>query len=219
MYIDEKDLIDGELPIKVRSEIVSSIFMGYQMVIQLLKDHPWLQSDYGKNNYGELRNSAVSFCISQMISRNKFAINAKCVSNSRRNYNYIQMKTENALINISQVKHPNALPRYSDFRFENSFLNLQTEFSFLSDEVKIINGYETADSNYYLIITHGCDLNMPAFVHIGIPEPGVNSWKYQYNLLRDPKVIQQPDEEEIKEILPKFKEQLKKGVQGDGQKF
>lgn len=220
MYKNEKDLIDGELPYKLRSDIVSSIFMGYELVIQLVKENMWLKSDYGKNTYGYLRNAAVSFCMDQKITAHSNLITSKPASNSRNNYNYIQLMTERSLINISQVQSPNSVPPYSDFRYENSFKNRQIELFINSSNSMEVDKKEIVETHrYYMILTHGCDLSLPSFIRIGIPEVGATRWKYQYNLLRDPNVISRNDEEEVKSILPKFKEQLKKGVQGDGQKF
>ncbi|MPY20056.1 hypothetical protein [Paenibacillus glucanolyticus] len=219
IYKNEKQLIDVEFPMEVRSQIVSSVFMGYELVTKLVKEHLWLQSVYGKNAYGDLRNAAVSFCIDHKISENKLPIVSKSATNSRNNYNYIQILTNNSLINVSQVMHPNAVPPYADFRFENSFMNGQLEFFDNDGTIEIDNKVELSNSRYYMLLTHGCTMNLPSFIHIGIPEVGAKKWRYQYNLLRDPQLIHQSDKEEIEVVLPKFKERVLKGVQGDGQKF
>lgn len=217
-YINEKEFIDSEFPLKVRSQITSAIYMGYEMVTQLVKDNNWLQSVYGKNTYGILRNAAVSFCIDRKIAENGLNISSKSVTNSRKNFNYIQLFTGNSIINISQVKSPNAIPRYADFRYENSLVNGQVELYIEKDIAQILEKSRTNEVNY-MILTHGCFNNVPAFVHIGIPTVGADSWRYQYNLLRDPHVIEKNDEEQIKSVLPTFKEQLVKGVFGDGEKL
>lgn len=220
IYTDEKEMIDSEFPLEVRSYIVSSVFMGYELVKQIIQENLWLQNDLGKNNYGYLRNTAVSFCIGNKIMENNLPLRSNIVQNSRKNFSYIQLQTERALINVSQVNYPKAIPVYSDFRFNNSFLNGQVEFYVNAGGIaEIDNEVKLDDPQYYMILTHGCLSDVPSFIHIGVPHVGAKSWKYQYNLLRDPRIVHHSDKEEVKSILPKFKEQLKKGVQGDGQKF
>lgn len=219
LYLDEKSLIDSELPLKTRSHIVNAVYAGYELVTKIINEIPFLDSEYGKNNYGELRNSAVAFCISQKLIHERLPLTAMSVSNKRRNYNYIQMKSNNAIIHISQVKQPNSIPRFSEFRYENSFKNVQLECSMANDCLYIPSTEENIVPNYYMLLTHGCVDGMLAFVHLGIPNVGAKKWMYQRNLLNDPRLIELPDREEVEELLPKFKEFYLKKEKGNGEKF
>ncbi|HEY0827546.1 MAG TPA: hypothetical protein VGE40_05590 [Bacilli bacterium] len=221
VYDNERKMINSELPINVRSHLVSGIFTGYELVKQLVKETPWLQNAFGRNNYGSLRNSAVSFALKQKIVQEHFQVGTEEKMNRRRNYGYLQLNTPSSIIDICQVAHPLAVPRHADFRFENSFNNEQIEF--IDENGKLIlKNYmdvEPKNSSYYMILTHGCEADEPSFIRIGVPELGVKKWMYQLDLLSEPRLVKLPTKEEILTTIPKFKEHILKGVQGDGQKL
>jgi len=206
------EVVRKEFPFEVRKYFVPAVKKGYALHNMLINDHAFLQDFVGMNVYARLRNISVAFALRETVSINKLPITCNDVRNPRNGHRRLELVTSNAIMTISQVKRPREVPRTSSFRMARSMNNDQLT---MFDEHF---GDPNMGEPYYFIMTHGTPLNHnhPEFVYLGAPVPGANKWVDQLPLHKEPFEIFKPDIEEIEESLPYLKEEIRKGVLGNG---
>lgn len=223
MVEPSKKLINDDLPLKIRSQLVPAVQRGYAIVNKLHKEVEWLDWIVGKNYYGHLRNAAVSFAIKQRIVQKNFGIDYRISTNNRKNHFHLELITKQSVVTISHVANQNSVPRPAVYRKQHSLHN-QLQLIDLNGILTVDDGslYKGDNDPYYMILTHGSSSIKPEFICLGVPQVGVRQWIHQIDLLREPRLVENelPEIEKIdNEELLTFKEQFKKGVQGDGKEF
>ncbi len=206
------DVIRKEFPFEVRKYFVPAVKKGYGLHKLLINDNAFLQDYVGMNVYSRLRNISVAFALREAVTINKLPITCNDIRNPKNGHRRLELVTPNAIMTISQVKRPREVPRVSSFRKARSMNNDQMT---MFDEHF---GDPNKGEPFYFIMTHGTLLNqdLPDFVFLSAPVPGARKWVDQLPLHKEPFEIFKPDIEEIEESLPYLKEEIRKGVLGNG---
>lgn len=210
-----REVVSENFPYEVRRFFVPAVHKGYRLFSALVETTSFLSGFVGKNIYPYLLNVAVEFAIEEAILINKLPIRVDRVINPKNGHRRLELVTPHAIMTISRVKKEKEVPRRAVFRTQRSMNNDQ--LTILDDFFGELN----PEQPYYFILTHGVKESvsvgsLPEFVCLGAPEVGVRKWIDQIPLHKEPYEIILPKEEHIEESLPKLKEEIKKGVLGNG---
>ncbi len=204
-YKNAYDLINKEYPISIRSKFPAMIERAYDAVAQIKESVEFLNWPLGDNLEGYLRNVAVGYQFKKMIENNQLPLKYRIALNKKKNYKYIEVLTDNAILTISQVQNKSSIPRYADYRTNHSLSN-QLMFDIVDDLV------EVKESPKYIILTYGGPNDELEFVRLGVPEPYVSGWILQIDLYQELCQIVSEEETSEEEKLVDLKQYLKNEV-------
>lgn len=206
-------LLDQEMPIQVRSQLVPAIKRAYSLVNQLYQQHELLNWEVGHNLLRYLRGLAVEFEIKRLIDGGKLPLAYRVAPNARKNYSHLELLTNQCVITISQVISEYGIPRFAVFRNNHSLNQLAFDFDNTSSYTK--------EAPYYMLLTHGYKSDMPDFIGLGVPQPLMAGWLAYTNLMNELHLVELPQEDNMitEEIQLSFKEHVsRQGVLKIGSK-
>ncbi|MDO7787875.1 hypothetical protein [Desulforamulus aquiferis] len=196
-----RTLLEQEMPIQIRSQLVPVIKRAYSLVEQLYQQQELLNWEVGYDLLRDLRRVAVDFELKRLIDTGKFPLAYRIAPNARKNCSHLELITNQCVITISQVVSEYAIPRFAIFR-NNLSLN---QLSFDFDNA---NSY-TRDAPYYMLLTHGYKGSVPDFIGLGVPQPMIKGWLAYINLLNEPHLVDLTQEDIVtEEIQLSFKEHV-----------
>lgn len=200
------EFIDQEVPSLVRQQLSLAVGKAYSLVYQIGDVVEILQWPVGKDLDGYLRRIAVEWEIKRLCDAGQIPIDYRIAKNVGNNCHHVELYTNQSVITISQVPSLRAIPQRSIFR-ENLSMSNQLRLNLTFPDGNPV--YRSKGSTIYLLLTHGYSGERPDFVTLGIPEPEMNGWITQINILKEPQHALLQPEVVDEEILVRFKQHLK----------
>lgn len=183
--IKAKTLINEELPIQVRSLLVSAIKEAYILAEAHFQGNEFLNWLVGKDLLPYLRRVAVEYLIKRLLDNKRLPFQYEIRYNSIRNCRHLEMLTNRSVITISQVPTQISLPRNAEFRNNYRLMN-QTTLDFGPKY-----SLNFTDGPFYILLTHGYARKEPDFICLGVPKPPEEKgWIERINLLKEPHQVQ-----------------------------
>lgn len=208
-YINGREFLEKEFPIKERSQLVPAVKRAYSLINELVQQNDFLNWKVGSDILPYLRNAAVEFEFKRLIDKKLLNLKYRIAMNTRRNCHHIEVITNQCIMTISQVPSKTSIPRKAIFRSNLSFSN---QLSLLS-----IPGFypEKEEDKYYVILTHGCEDSQnsktPEFVTLGLPYPNVLRWAETIDLIAEPHIVDTAEEViDTEGLVLEFKEHIEK---------
>ncbi|MGP4061466.1 hypothetical protein [Halobacillus sp. H74] len=199
-----KTMIQDNVPVKLRLDIVKGVKKAYKIVYQLVEDIPLFNWEIGEYHIGYLKHIAVQYVIQKDIQFEDYEFKTS-IQRNVQGYPYLVLHNDNCEITISQTSSPEKIARPAYFREKKQQVN-QIRLN-LFDE----NTQSTTDSqSSYFLLSHGYQTKVPEFINLGMPNE--YGWIERINLIEQPFIVEDELENEEKineETLVGFKDYLK----------
>lgn len=190
-----KEIIQREVPQKLRAEIASVFEQGYKLTKEALKHITFLDWDLGSRHEGYLRPLAIGYLFKQKIDQKLIPLTYSFEYNRNKSHKFMILESGCIKMTLSQVNYTNSLARHAYFRDKLQETN-QVRFVFDKNETVLSDKEE-----YYLLLTFSKGGDKPAFVNLGFP----SNWSERVNLLLEPRLVHSTEDKlaEEEKILPK----------------
>lgn len=201
--VNARNIIEKEVPLKIRSQFVPIIEKGYKLASEALKHLSFLDWELGYRHEGYLRPIAIHYLFKQEIDKGRLPLKYTIEFNKNKSYKYLLLSTGSVNITVSQVQSSKAIARHAYFRDKLQEAN-QLRLNLFNEEV--INHDLIKDKEFYLLLTYSNGGTRPRFINLGMPDG--TGWLDKINLLKEPRLVnnEQQEEEVIKpEQLVGFK--------------
>lgn len=213
-----KDLLYTDFPLEIRVHIASSISKAYAYVNDLKNTLEIFQFPSAINIIPYFKNIAVEFMLQNDINNGLLPFRYRFKENAGQNHKHIEILTTNFILTISQVSDRFVIPRKAIFRNNLCLKNRKyLPLDFGDNVIQLPN----QSGNFYALITHGYQSDMPQFINLGVPDPTNNRWINRINILEEAYDLLEAektrtDEEEVK-IKLKLKQHLQEVVNNEAE--
>ncbi|MBP1999771.1 hypothetical protein J2Z69_000790 [Paenibacillus shirakamiensis] len=211
IHSDAKEIIQNQLPPKVRSNVCSIVERAYTLTSEAIKHTTILNWELGHLHEGYLRNLAIGYLFQQQIELKQLPLTYTYEYNRNRSHKYLILSYNNVKMTFSQVNSRYDIARPAYFRNKLEMANQGTMIFPDIDDVPSQDQEEC-----YLLLTFSRGGHLPKFVNIGLP----HLWRERIDLLQEPRIFdinQEILEEEVieQENLIEFRN-FTKEVEGLG---
>ncbi|MFB4325984.1 hypothetical protein RB298_27040 [Priestia sp. BR_2] len=175
---------------KILGHLKYAVQQGYIICAKCIEDYDFLKDFIAKRDRARLQNTAVEYAIKIRAERYDLDIVASHANNIRGSFPHYNFHVGKSIFTVSRTDKYDSLPRDADFRNMNSAINSQVEL--VNDGTSlIVPEFFDSVEKYYSILTFGGTSDVE-FMHLGVPNPNITRWMFQYNLANALSLVEKP---------------------------
>lgn len=171
--LSARELIEHISPPRIRSLMGHAIRQGYEHVNYALSQFDFFNWEVGQQIRGYAQLITIQWVLREMAEKQVIPFKPLINLNARKNYAFLELHTEGALIAIARSDDPGIPGRYAKLREVRSSNNYLPLFDIEDD-----------DRPGFLLLCFGASGVEPDFGRIGVPTEGCRSWYDHEDVLK-----------------------------------